>query len=348
MQTSGSDLPAFELAPVAGKTEWASMSIDRLDWDTLRVFRVVAELSSMSAAAARLGESPPTISRKIDDLERSLETQVFLRSTRGVTLTEVGKQVLRYVNTMAESAEALRRETAPSGAAISGSITLCTGDGLGPYWIAPRLSQFHRDHPNVQIRMNVTNETPDVHADGNDIAISFSEHRQPDVIAHKLGVQHYVGFASKDYLAEFGRPENLHEYHKHRCILHSSYANQVERWAPRMSEYRRMVDFAFITNSGTAIVETCARDGGIGILPSYMSLLDKRLVPLELPELAPVRFWITYTERVRRLPQGKLLIDWIRKLFESPEAIWFSDEFVHPRDYQAKVTEIRPSTRREG
>jgi DNA-binding transcriptional LysR family regulator len=51
------------------------MSIDRLDWDTLRVFRVVAELSSMSAAAVRLGESPPTISRKIDDLERNLGTR---------------------------------------------------------------------------------------------------------------------------------------------------------------------------------------------------------------------------------------------------------------------------------
>lgn len=335
------------IVPISGKPEWANMSIDRLDWDTLRVFRVVAELSSMSAAAARLGESPPTISRKIDDLERTLDIQVFLRSTRGVTLTEPGKQVLRYVNSMAEAAEALRRTTAPSGAAVTGSITLCTGDGLGPYWIAPRLSQFHREHPNIQIRMKVSDEPPDVHEDGNDIAISFSEQRQPDVIAHKLGVQHYVGFASEKYLEDFGQPENLHEYHKHRCILHTSYANQVERWAPRMSEYRRMVDFAFITNSGTAIVETCARDGGIAILPSYMSLLDKRLVPLELPELAPVKFWITYTERVRRLPQGKLLIDWIRQLFELPEAIWFDDEFVHPRDYNQKVTEIRPNKRRE-
>ncbi len=323
------------------------MSIDRLDWDTLRVFRVVAELSSMSAAAARLGDSPPTISRKIDDLEASLQTQVFLRSTRGVVLTEAGKQVLRYVEGMAESAEALRRATEPSGATVSGTITLCTGDGLGPYWIAPRLSQFHRDHPKVQIRMMISDEPPDVHAEGNDIAISFSEHRQPDTIAHKLGVQHYVGFASKSYLAEAGTPANLHEYHKHRCILHSSYANQVERWAPRMSEYRRMVDFAFITNSGTAIVETCARGGGIGILPSYMSRLDPRLVPLELPELAPVKFWITYTERVRRLPQGRLLIDWIRQLFELPEAIWFDDEFVHPLEYDKKVQELRPETRRK-
>lgn len=323
------------------------MSIDRLDWDTLRVFRVVAELSSMSAAAARLGESPPTISRKIDDLERSLGTQVFLRSTRGVELTDVGKQVLRHVHSMADAAETLRRETAATGAPITGSITLRTGDGLGPYWIAPRLAQFHKANPKVQVRMIVGDTEPDLHGQDAQIAISFSESRPHDVIAHKLGVQHYVGFASAGYLEEFGRPENIHEYHKHRCILHTSYVHQVERWAPRMSELRRMVDFAFITNSGTAIAETCAKGGGIGILPSFMSVLDPRLEPLELPELAPIKFWINYTERVRRLPQGRALIDWIRQLFESPEALWFSDEFIHPRDYHAKVHELHPQKRRD-
>lgn len=323
------------------------MSIDRLDWDSLRVFRVVAELSSMSAAAARLGESPPTISRKIDELEYTLGTKVFLRSTRGVELTDVGKQVLRHVHAMADAAEMLRQETSDASAPVTGAITISTGDGLGPYWIAPRLAQFHRAHPKVQVKMIVREQDPDLDAGEADIAISFADTRQAGIIAHKLGVQHYVGFASEAYLEEFGRPESIYEYYKHRCILHTSYVNQVERWAPRMSEMRKMVDFAFITNSGTAIAESCAVGGGVGILPSFMSMLDKRLVALELPEMAPVRFWINYTERVRRLPQGKLLIDWLRQLFESPEALWFADEFVHPRDYADKVRELRPQVRRE-
>jgi len=323
------------------------MSIDRLDWDTLRVFRVVAELSSMSAAAARLGESPPTISRKIDVLEENLGVAVFDRSTRGVELTDAGKQVLRHVHAMAEAAETLRRETIETGMPVTGTITLCTGDGLGPYWVAPRLYEFHRLNPKIQVKMIVGEGTPDLHADEADIAISFSETRQSGVIAHKLGVQHYVGFASAKYLEEFGTPESIYEYYKHRCILHTSYVNQVERWAPRMSEMRKMVDFAFITNSGTAIVESCARGGGIGILPSYMSVLDPRLVALELPEIAPVQFWINYTEPVRRRPQGQLLIDWLRRLFDTPEAIWFADEFVHPRDYNHKVRELHPQIRRD-
>jgi DNA-binding transcriptional LysR family regulator len=323
------------------------MSIDRLDWDTLRVFRVVAELSSMSAAAARLGESPPTIGRKIDDLERNLGTLVFNRSTRGVELTTAGRQVLQHVNDMARAAETLHRETSQAGALVTGAITINTGDGIGPYWIAPRLYKFQQDNPRIQVRMTVREDTPDFEVDDATIAVVFSEPRNHDVIAHRLGVQHYVGFASEKYLAEFGRPESVFEYYKHRCILHTSYVHQVERWAPRIQEMRKMIDFAFLTNSGTAIVESCANGGGIGILPSFMATLDPRLVPLELPEVAPIRFWITYTERVRRLPQGKLLIDWIRQLFEQPEAIWFSESFVHPRDYAEKVHALRPQGRRE-
>lgn len=323
------------------------MSIDRLDWDSLRVFRVVAELSSMSAAAARLGESPPTVSRKIDDLELTLGANVFVRSTRGVELTDIGKQVLRHVHTMADAAESLKNAASDQSEPVSGSITISTGDGLGPYWIAPRLFEFHRLHPKIQVKMLVSEQPADVDTDEADIAISFSEVRQAGVIAHRLGVQHYVGFASKAYLEEFGKPESIYEYYKHRCILHTSYVNQVERWAPKMSEFRKIVDFAFITNSGTAIAESCARGGGVGILPSFMSVLDPRLVALELPEVAPVRFWITYTERVRRLPQGKLIIDWLRQLFEAPEALWFAEEFVHPRDYAAKVRELRPQVRRD-
>lgn len=318
------------------------MPMDRLDWEALRVFRVVAETSSMSAAAARLGESPPTISRKIDELERALGTQVFTRSTRGVSLTTAGQQVLRHVHFMAEAAETLRRETSSPGEVVSGTITLGTGDGLGPYWIAPRLAQFHAEQPRVQVRLMVKEGVIDLEAGEVDVAITFTDPRHSDVIAHKLGVQHYVGFASKDYIAKYGKPESLFEYHKHRCILHTSYVNQVEHWAPRMVELRKMVDFALITNSGTAITESCARGGGIGILPSYMATLDNRLVALELPEIAPIRFWITYTERARRLPQGKALIDWLRRLFESQDAIWFADQFVHPRDHDAKIRELYP------
>lgn len=303
----------------------------------------------MSAAAARLGESPPTISRKIDELERTLGTQLFVRSTRGVELTIMGKQVLARAETMAEAAELLHREASDGGEVVTGSVTIATGDGLGPYWIAPKLFEFHKLHPRLQVKLMVQDNPPDLHADEADIGIVFAEPHDREIISHRLGTQHYIGFASEAYLKDHGKPESIFEYHKHRSILHTSYVNQVERWAPKMDEMRKMVAFALVTNSGTAIAESCAKGGGIAILPSYMAEIDKRLIPLDLPEIAPIRFWITYTERVRRQPQAKLVIDWLRRIFDSSDAHWFSDEFVHPlqRQQETKVRELFPQVRRE-
>ncbi len=313
------------------------MNTERLDWDTLRVFRVVAELSSMSGAAARLGESPPTISRKIDDLEATLGAQLFLRSTRGVELTEAGKVVLRYAHQMAEAANTLRDEAGAQRAPVEGRIVISTGDGIGPYWLAPRLHEFQDLNPRIQIRMLVNDEPADVTNGDADIALHFTEPKSHELLAHKLGVQHYIGYASKDYFRERKPPESLFEYYKYRCLMHSSYVNQVERWAPKVSELRRMIDYAFVSNSGTALIQSCAAGGGVAILPSFIAALDSRIIPLDLPEIAPIQFWVVYTERFRRLAEGQMFVDWIRKRFEQDDAMWFREEFVHPRDVFSNV-----------
>lgn len=313
------------------------MDAERLDWDTLRVFRIVAELKSMSGAAARLGESPPTISRKIDDLEQTVGAQLFLRSTRGVELTDAGKVVLRYAHQMAEAASVLSNQAGSQRAAIEGRIVISTGDGIGPYWLAPRLHEFQDQNPRIQIRMLVNDEPADVLNGEADIALHFSEPKSHELLTHRLGVQHYIGYSSKDYFRERKQPESLFEYYKHRCLMHSSYVNQVERWAPKMSELRKMIDYAFISNSGTALIQSCAAGGGVAILPSFIAEMDKRIIPLDLPEIAPIQFWVVYTERFRRLPEGSAFVDWIRRRFEQDDARWFREEFIHPREVFSNV-----------
>ncbi len=321
------------------------MTPEDLDWDTLRVFRVVAELCSMSAAASRLKESPPTIGRKIDELEATLGTQLLIRSRRGVELTDAGKVVLRFAHKMAESALNLHSEASDRGSPVEGVITLMTGDGIGPYWIAPRIGEFQDSNPRIQVRMIVSEDVPDLYAGEADIAIQFTEPKHHDVISHRLGVQHYIGFASPDYLKNHKPPESLFEYYRHRCLLHRSYVHQVERWAPKMAELKKMIDFAFVSNSGTALIQACAAGRGIAILPSYAAAIDERIIPLDLPEIAPIQFWVTYTEAFRRQRRGQLFIDWIRQMFELPEAVWFREEFVHPRDLRTNVHPLRPPSR---
>ena len=126
---------------------------ENLDWDKLKVFIVVAELGSMNAAAARLKETAPTVSRKIDELERSLNARLLYRSPRGVTLTDAGKKTLRYAEIMSDAADGLRSDVLDHDLPAEGSVTLCTGDGLATHWIAPHLpdrksTRLNSSHPS--------------------------------------------------------------------------------------------------------------------------------------------------------------------------------------------------------
>jgi len=305
---------------------------ENLDWDKLKVFIVVAELGSMNAAASRLKETAPTVSRKIDELERTLNAQLLYRSPRGVTLTEAGRKAVRYAEIMSDAADGLRSDVLDHDVPAEGPVTLCAGDGLAAHWIAPHLADFHRQHPKIELRL-VTTDTPDrdLLNDEADIAIQFAEPGgRQDLVAKRLGILHYMFWASPDYVNTFGHPTSIYNLHEHRCIIHSGYVHQMERWAPKAKFIRDLIDFALVTNSGAVMLEVCANGGGVALMPTYVHDLGKNLVPLGLPEVAPIRFWLTYPERVRRLARAQIVTDWIRGLFNQRMTPWFKPNFVHP------------------
>lgn len=315
---------------------------ENLDWDKLKVFSVVAELGSMNAAASRLKETAPTVSRKIDELERTLNARLLYRSPRGVSLTEAGKKALRYAEIMSDAADGLRSDVLDHDLPAEGPVTVCTGDGLATHWLAPHLPEFHLQNPKIELRL-VTTDQPDADLlnEKSDIAIQFSEPLRQEIVAKKLGILHYAFFAAPDYIDKFGHPTSLFDMHNHRCIIHSGYVNQMERWAPKAKQFRDLIDFALVTNSGSVMLEVCANGGGIALLPTYVHSLNKNIVPLSLPEVAPIRFWLTYPERVRRLARAQIVIDWLRSLFNQRFSPWFRPNFIHPLSVDHQLPELR-------
>jgi len=313
---------------------------ENLDWDKLKVFSVVAELGSMNAAAARLKETAPTISRKIDELERTLNARLLYRSPRGVSLTEAGHKALRYAEIMADAADGLRSDVLDHDVPAEGPVTLCTGDGLAAHWIAPHLPDFHLQNPKIELRLVTTNE-PDAELldEKSEIAIQFSEPVRQEIISKKLGILHYAFFAAPEYVEAFGHPNSLFDLHDHRCIIHSGYVNQMESWAPKAKQIRDLIDFALITNSSTVMYQVCSNGGGIALMPTYVRSLNPDLVALSLPEIAPIRFWLTYSERVRRLARAQIVIEWLRGLFNQKFSPWFRPNFIHPHSVDQEQLE---------
>lgn len=314
------------------------MAGNHLDWDKLRVFSVVAELKSLTAAAKRLGESTPTVSRKIDDLEKTLNCELLVRTTKGVELTEAGRQVIRRTHVMNDNASQILNTVSGFDIEGSGSLRLTSQDGVVSHWLTRFLPQFQMENPGIDLEVLITEKDTDLLSSEADLSITYVEPRHRDILSIRLGILHYIFFASQDYIDRRGRPESLYDLHGHDVLMHDSYSNQIDSWSSRAIDLKKALNFRLMTNSGVVLREVCARGGGIAVMPSYVAEIDPRLVPLDLPEVAPIQFWLTYTHRIQRLSRGRRLIDWLRKQFSTDNSPWFRETFLHP----AKVEEISP------
>jgi DNA-binding transcriptional LysR family regulator len=311
------------------------MISNKLDWDKLRIFSAVAELGSMTAAAKQVGESTPTISRKIDDLEDSLNCRLVVRSTRGIELTEAGKLVLKRAIAMSEETNALLAEMSDVDQAAAGDLRIASTDGVLSHWLTQSLPQYLANNNQLELHINILEREADLLNGEADMSFVFSKPQHRDLHSLRMGVLHYMFFASASYLETYGRPDSLFDLQGHRCLLHDAYVNQIDRWSPKASELKKLLRFSLVTNSGTVLKEVCANGGGITLMPSYVAELDDRLIPLDLPELVPLEFWLSYTQRVQGLSRGRKFIDWIRSQFETESNPWFAETFVHPKHWKS-------------
>jgi len=292
-----------------------------LDWDKLRVFKAVANCGSISSAASMLGESVANVSRKMTDLESGLHVQLFHRSTKGVEMTDAGQTALRHIETMADSAEALTNDMSQLDASQSGEVKLVVGDGIGAHWLAPRAPKFQQANPSIQLILNVTDQHGRLPDENFDIVIQFSRPDSPELIVQRLGTMHYTFFASQAYVDVYGHPETVFDLHKHRCIFHSGYTNQTDRWSERGQALEKLVPTSIISNSTSVIVQSCVSGGGVAMLPSYFAEVDSRLLHIPLEEVTPIHFWAVYSKRIRNLSRGKVVGTGCQKLLTIADTI---------------------------
>jgi molybdate transport repressor ModE-like protein len=303
-----------------------------LDWDRLRVFQAVAEAGSISAAATQLGVSPAKVSRDIEELEYSLGQKLFSRSTRGMEITTTGGAVLKSTQSMADSARAIAsyvRDATDSGAPRR--ITIAAYEGFATYWLARRLPAFQRANPGFEIVLKVVQETPSVAAGDADISIQYEAPTSPNVFSKQLGWVHYILYASPAYLEAHGVPETMFDLGKHRFLLYSGFNKQMELWEPKTPAWMEVINHAVQSNSGGVVLESCASGGGIALLPTYVSEIERRLQPLtHIRPLAAIRFWLTYTEQVRNSPQYEPVVRWLRECFDTTSHPCFLETYVQP------------------
>src|SRR5215831_17390658 len=191
----------------------------RTDWDAARIFLEVARRGSFRSAAERLSLSINAVRRRIDDFERQTGATLFTRDVHGTRLTEEGASMVAAVERMEAATFDLMRAGIAAANAPSGEVKVAVTEGLGTFWLAPRLVEFQKSFPNILIDLHCSMRSADVLRHEADVAIHLARPASLDVKLVRLGRMHLILFASETYLDTYGRPKSAEELVKHRLVM---------------------------------------------------------------------------------------------------------------------------------
>src|SRR3954453_18162940 len=179
------------------------------DWDAARIFLEVVRCGSFRSAAERLSLSINAVRRRIDDFERQTGTTLFTRDVHGTRLTDEGALVVSAVEQMEAAAFGLLRPSDSPATALAGEVLDAVTEGLGTFWLAPRLVEFQQTYPKILVDLHCAMRSADVSRHEADVAIHLSRPSALDVKLVRLGRMHLMFWASEKYIETYGTPKSV-------------------------------------------------------------------------------------------------------------------------------------------
>jgi len=313
------------------------------NWDLVRIFLEVARIGSFRAAAEQLNMSANFLSKRISLLERAYKTTLMTRHVDGIRLTPEGRQVLESAKLMEEASFGLDRALSQTTPALSGEVRLAVTEGLGTFWLAPRLVEFQRVYPGLLVDLKCEMRSADVLRLEADVAVQLENPDQPDLKRIKIGRLHIMPFVSPSYVDIYGMPKNADDIRQnHRIVLQDADQTKGKEIYDKYAGREQVGFVAMRNNVSTAHLWSIAKGAGIGWLPTYVPALGDPLIPLDIGVKFELDIWLAYHPDAKKIPRVKQLIEWTVQSFDGHKYPWFSDEFVHPKDLQKAYKDAEP------
>ncbi|WP_421780643.1 LysR family transcriptional regulator [Kiloniella litopenaei] len=238
----------------------------------MTVFHTVVQTGAFNKAAEKMGMKASSVSKAISQLEQLLESKLLYRTTRNLSLTDIGKyyyeqcdHILGDVVTLEETISSLQNEP-------SGTLRITAPTAFGQYFLGPRLSIFLEKYPNINIDLDLTEKLRDITKEGYDLAIRSSK-GLPDssLFALKLIAQKRVLVASPHYIEQSGQPKTPDDLPKHQTLVYSAMA-QAQRWSMsnKTTQYHVDITSRLKTNSYYTLRDAARSGLGIANLNDYM------------------------------------------------------------------------------
>ncbi|UKI05913.1 MULTISPECIES: LysR substrate-binding domain-containing protein [Variovorax] len=308
------------------------MNSPLMDRGDLALVLAIRDQGSLAGAADSLDVVPSVITKRLGALETRLGQRLFDRTTRRLSVTAEGEAVCLHAKTLLEGFAALESELGERQNELVGTIRLAATFGFGRRWLGPALATFQTRHPALQIELLLTEQLPELSAEGYDGAIWLWAVQQPraaDWVTRRIARNQRVLAASPDYLARRGVPATAEALASHDCLVARENGEVNQRqftlWSLRHardgSTARVRVQGRLASNSGEMVRDWCLAGHGVmlrslwDIAPQLASGELVRVLPQYAMADADIHWVAPWRPKTPR--RVRLLVDHLAEQFRS-------------------------------
>ncbi len=281
-----------------------------------RTFVRITETGSFSAVAREMGATQPAVSRQVAQLEQHLGVRLFQRSTRSLTLTEDGRDLLGHAHLVLDAVAETEAAIGQRRASPSGLVRLGCPAVFGRVYVAPRIGSLLDRYKDLTVELLIEDDVVDMIQQGLDLSVRVGEIADPSLVARRIGLTTAQTVASVEYLERMGEPAHPSELAGHECVLFTRAASPDE-WVFQGADgvISVTVKGRFRSNGIEAVLAAVVGGLGISRVPVWMMRdeIDRGVVRRILSDWRPKPrpIFAVYPSRRFLAPRTRAVIDFL-------------------------------------
>ena len=290
------------------------------DLERMAIFARVVDAKSFSAAAQRLGMSKSLVSKHVTRLEQSLAARLLNRTTRTMSVTEIGAIFYTHCARIVEEMEEAKLAVSRLHSEPRGTLKVSASVAFGTLHVAPALADFLARYPEVSIDMTITDRFVDLADEGYDVALRIAQDPGQNLVARRLAAVRRKVCATPQYFAAHGVPRTPVELIAHNCLTYT----HLDQWRFRGPDGEMSVPATgnLKLNDDEALSQAVLGGLGVALLPTFIIGKDLQAGRLQsiLAEYVPLERDIhaVYLPNRHLSPKVRVFIDFLLERFGSP------------------------------
>lgn len=267
----------------------------KADLNQLAIYARVVDAGSFAEAARRLGTSRSVVSKAVAKLEKALDARLFNRTTRHLSLTEIGQVVAAHAGRVLEELDQLEQVIGSINDEPRGVLRVSASVAFGTLHVAPALADFLTAHPDLKMELTITDRLIDLAEDGYDMAIRVTAEPPLPLVARKLAPVRRRVCGTPAYFAKHGLPLTPADLVRHNCLDYTRSGEQgLWRFNGPHGEIDVPVSGSLHVDDDEALSQAVLGGLGVALLPTFIvgEALQAGRLQAVLSEYVPIERYV--------------------------------------------------------